>query len=66
VNCSNCKDTAWVCEEHHDKPWDLDGVTCCAGAGMPCSACNVADANTVPRALTGSTEIWNIHKGWIN
>lgn len=33
---------------------------------MPCAVCNPVIEGQMPRGLPGETEIWNIHKGWIN
>lgn len=42
LNCRNCRDVEWTCEDHRDTPWS--GLTndepCCGGAGAPCRVCN--------------------------
>jgi hypothetical protein len=66
VNCHNCNDTGWVCENHDDVSWDGDEHTCCGGAGMPCPECNASDRDHPPRNLPGSTLIWDVNNGWAN
>jgi len=42
VNCETCDATAWVCENHVDKPWgELSGCddACGCGAGALCQVC---------------------------
>jgi hypothetical protein len=48
--CSRCEDLGWVCENHPERPWNKalpNGCEC--GAGMPCPACNVTDADNPSR-----------------
>lgn len=40
VTCPTCKDLGWVCENHPNKSWQLDGCQC--GACMPC-VCNLSN-----------------------
>jgi hypothetical protein len=41
--CSRCDDCGWVCEEHHDRPWQGLRACACGAAGMPCPECNKPD-----------------------
>ena len=34
-HCAWCLDTAWVCEQHPDRPWPHDDG--CGGPGMLCT-----------------------------
>ena len=57
MECTNCKDTGWVCENHPDQPW-VGGmpkgfIGCCGGAGDPCPKCNPCDEYNPPRELKG-------------
>jgi len=47
--CTRCDDIGWVCENHTDKPWHMGAGGCMCGAGAPCPACNVANADNPPR-----------------
>ena len=41
LNCSNCEDKGWVCEDHPGAPWNGGEPTCgCGGAGMMCPICS--------------------------
>lgn len=40
-NCPICRGIGWVCENHPEKPWDLE-LGCVCGAGAPCK-CNETD-----------------------
>jgi hypothetical protein len=66
--CERCDSTGWVCENHHDKPWDGSPRDCgCGGAGEPCPQCNVpANPKEPPRFLAGSTVSWTAKDGWAN
>jgi hypothetical protein len=35
-NCPICRGIGWVCENHPEKPWDLE-LGCVCGAGAPCN-----------------------------
>lgn len=51
--CLKCRGLLWVCENHPDKPWDIDnevGGGCDCGAGMPCE-CNPM-AMPIPGSVT--------------
>ena len=41
VDCTNCRDTGLVCEDHPGHPWPdmADVEPCCGGAGMACPSC---------------------------
>lgn len=44
-DCPFCKDARWVCEEHPNRAWGIEGgcghgIENCAGPGMPCEFCN--------------------------
>ncbi len=56
MNCLNCEDNRWVCEEHPNTSWD-GGDGCCGGAGMPCVLCN---AGLVPEMEPGTTLICSL------
>lgn len=62
--CNRCKDEAWVCENHADKPWSdsIDGG-CTCGAGAPCPDCNPCDRDNPPRCSPG-TRIEIDKDGW--
>lgn len=63
--CKRCASTGWVCENHDDKPWDADELSCgCGGAGMPCQECNVAPDGVMPRGLPSETIMWTAADGW--
>jgi hypothetical protein len=52
-NCPICRGIGWVCENHPEKPWDLE-LGCVCGAGAPCK-CNETDGvdepmRDIPRA----------------
>jgi hypothetical protein len=49
--CARCEDLGWVCENHDDKPWREGPGGCECGAGAPCPACNVANADTPRDAI---------------
>lgn len=49
MNCANCHDLGWVCENHIRKPWNAAGCEC--GAGAPCPACNAPPAEFDREAL---------------
>jgi hypothetical protein len=51
--CTRCEDLGWVCENHLDKPWREGEGGCTCGAGAPCPACNVANADNPPRDPSG-------------
>ena len=52
--CANCFDVGWVCENHPSSPWSKTAPAGCeCGAGMPCPACNLADADETPRPPAG-------------
>lgn len=53
--CEFCEGTLWVCEEHHDKPFEHDD---CGGAGDPCPECNDPDNPEMP---PGTIFIHNLH-----
>jgi len=58
VACPLCVDTAWVCEDHCDRPLESDSNradACSFGAGMPCPRCNPDSrhVNQVPRLPPG-------------
>jgi hypothetical protein len=36
MECALCEDTGWVCENHHETPWDGEHACTCGGARMPC------------------------------
>lgn len=40
VDCENCNNQRWVCENHSDQPWNDGDPECCGGAGAPCGKCN--------------------------
>ena len=42
-DCDNCDRTAWVCENHADRPWDGESGrddACGCGAGALCPVCH--------------------------
>jgi len=47
--CARCEDLGWVCENHDDKPWRDGPGGCECGAGAPCPACNLSNADNAPR-----------------
>ncbi|WP_104019083.1 hypothetical protein [Roseovarius nitratireducens] len=49
--CRNCAGEKWVCENHRDRPWSVDGCEC--GAGAPCPICQweYATAGTIGSAV---------------
>jgi len=65
--CTNCDDTGWVCESHHDRPWG--GVSnaanaCECGPGDPCPVCNPCSGrDDPPRMPPGSRTIID-KDGW--
>lgn len=65
-HCPNCRGELWVCENHHDVPWNEGDPPCCGGAGAPCPACNMPTDGSMPKPMTGSTTIWDIHRGWLS
>ena len=52
--CTRCDDIGWVCENHTDKPRRDGPGGCTCGAGAPCPARNVANADNPPRDPAGS------------
>jgi hypothetical protein len=63
--CNNCKDEAWVCEDHHDVPFDGNN-NCCGGAGMPCKVCNESDEDNPPRMPKDMEILWDINRGYLS
>jgi hypothetical protein len=65
VNCIRCKDEAWVCETHTDKPWNekIDGG-CECNAGMPCPDCNPCDRDNPPRDPPGFRPVLDVVDGF--
>jgi hypothetical protein len=58
MKCIFCADTGWVCENDPKRLWDGPHGCDCGGAGMPCSACNMADKGAAPRMPDGfKTEV---------
>jgi hypothetical protein len=58
TKCAVCHDTAWVCENHPDKPWDGPHACPCGAPGAPCPACNAINDRDAPRMPEGfKTEV---------
>jgi len=48
--CERCDGEGWVCEAHHDTPFDGE---CCGAPGAPCPSCNPCDHVHPPRLPDG-------------
>ena len=64
-NCENCQDEGWVCEGHHDVPFDGNNK-CCGGAGIPCKLCNESDQYNPPRMQKDMEILWTKENGRLN
>lgn len=60
IECRNCGNGGWVCENHGDRPWEGTSLTdehCeCGGAGKPCGVCNLQMASS-PYVYTNEAKI---------
>ncbi|SHH20052.1 hypothetical protein SAMN05444169_6285 [Bradyrhizobium erythrophlei] len=63
MKCTLCEDCGWVCESHHDRPWEGKDACTCGGAGMPCPWCNLPEKDEEPRLPDGFKTEFD-KKGW--
>jgi hypothetical protein len=63
MKCLRCEDSGWVCENHHDRPWEGRHACGCGGAGAPCPACNAPAKGEMPRLLADFETVFD-KKGW--
>jgi hypothetical protein len=65
MNCPQCEDCGWICEEHPGRPWEGPHTCTCGAAGIPCPTCNQPAQGEMPRMPEGfRTEVDK--DGWRN